>query len=225
MSSNHGDVHEGRTHQHLQIPSQVQPRLEQERVYPRPISRKELGAFAVVDLAHERVRAYTDRAPTLTEGESVDPTRKTGLSAVPKSTLRSNTRSRGLSRSNAFRADTPSAMDVDRARILAFREASMELENDRDANTVRERSQIATISRGKFNNRKRTNSCTESSCSYTRDDCLRNGCRIALTDNKCFKGSSAGVSSRGTASREVGYGGRSIPSDEASWGSRRNTGP
>lgn len=123
-------------------------------MYPRPIPRKETGGSLVVDPAQKRARAYTDRAPTLTEGESIDPPGKINPSAIPSS----NARSRGLSRSNAFRADTPPSMDVDRARILAFREASMKIERSQDANLVRERSQTATLSRGKYNNRKRTNS-------------------------------------------------------------------
>lgn len=152
-SSTRGKVHDQRTDLHLQIPLQGSPQIEQERVYPRPISRKEVRGPAIVDPTQRRLRAYTDRAPKLAEGESIDPTRQTIVSYVPSCAARS----RGLSRSNAFRVDSPSSMEADRARILAFREAAVEREQKDNGNSIHESEQTVTLSRSKYNNRKRAN--------------------------------------------------------------------
>lgn len=133
---------------HLQVPLQPPPQVEHERVYVCPITTKQSGGPIAVDTADKRTRAYTDRLPNLGEGERIDPTGATTVSAVRSS----NGRSRELARSNALKENSPPSMDFDRARILAFRDKNQK------ANPIRERSQTATLCRGKYNNRKRTNS-------------------------------------------------------------------
>lgn len=149
-SSTRAKVHDQRIDLHLQIPLQGSPQIEQEGVYPRLISRKETRGPAIVDPTQRRLRAYTDRAPKLAEGESIDSTGQTIVSYAPSCAARS----RGLSRSNAFRVDSPSSMEADRARIFAFREAAVEREKKRDAKPV---DAECTLVRGKYDSRKRSN--------------------------------------------------------------------
>jgi hypothetical protein len=84
-SSNHAGLRSRQGSIHLQIPSQAPPRMEQERMYPRPLTRRETGEPKAKDQAQMRAQAYTDRAPTFTGSETIDTTGKTTASAVSSS--------------------------------------------------------------------------------------------------------------------------------------------
>lgn len=104
----------------LGIPSQVPPRVEQERVYPRPLTQRETKDSTHSDHSRRLTFGYSDRAPTLTGNEIIDTSGKTTTSAIPST----RGRSKALSRSNAFRQNGHPLVESDRNRIMAFREAA-----------------------------------------------------------------------------------------------------
>lgn len=183
------------------LPQQMKPQNEEDRVYPRPILQKKWGGYGVIKNSVQRARAYTDRAPVLAEGESIDPTSTTNVSPLPTSTGRS----RELSRSNASRE--PSLSPDIRDRILAFREhARPRLDPDwtLSARPKIGRSRAYTLCRSKANNRKRTNSHFQANQEKER--------------GQTFSGLSAGLcgqTASNCGSNTAGHLQASLPRDEA----------
>lgn len=135
----------------LGVPPQLPPHVEQERVYPRPLTKRETKDASNADRGRRLTKGYSDRAPVLTGTEMIDTSGKTTISAIPSK----HGRSKNLSRSNAFRSNGKPLIESERDRILAFREAASPLDDVNGYCTTVRKSEGVAFGRSRLSHSKR----------------------------------------------------------------------